>query len=599
MLYNKDFRIGADHIVFQVHIPRTSGTSQRTLFEQWFGHAACLMNYEGELASLSLEEREPYRLVSGHVGYGSHVLWNKTPVYITAVRHPVERFLSVYAAFLTNPNNRGHRFVGDLDVNQFLRVALESTDPFLSHQFHNTQCRLVCGVPSFDVARRYIDTHYFLAAPFPETGSMMRLLATALGVDPVTLPAANEMRGKMARHHERATLTPESIALLLEHEQQDALLYSHVQKAFAAVQASSSCATPLPAAPAQALFPPGCVPDKLWLRERLEGIAAELAPTDMLSAQLRIIPADFPLAQASHPQLTPLAGPLWQVRLPDGSADIACEEAHLLDLAFQAGLQIHGQRKGYWLTTDNALDPVDSLLLRKRRFGTIAEVTTPAAHVVAACNICGGTMFGPGPHGRMAVNGRAPRCLTCGSLERQRITYRLLQALPGAMTAGTTALQIGKEIMRPGLFLRLDTVAEEGEQLLHSLQQRPDGHYDFIILSTQLEQVPDDRAALANLRRMLARQGMLLVCFGDYASRGQTLNHGAALAPWGSWHSYGRDVASHFAFEPDSGLVLGVDEADPSTGQRLTIHAMFHARAQCSQFAQFLRAYSTSAVITP
>ena len=118
MLYNKDIRIGADHVVFQVHVPRTGGTSQRGVFEQWFGRANCLMNYEGELASLSLAERARYRLVSGHVAYGSHVFWNKAPIYVTAVRHPVARYLSTYAAFLTNPGNRGHRFVGDLDVHQ-------------------------------------------------------------------------------------------------------------------------------------------------------------------------------------------------------------------------------------------------------------------------------------------------------------------------------------------------------------------------------------------------------------------------------------------------------------------------------------------------
>src|SRR5690349_12933346 len=52
----------------------------------------------------------------------------------------------------------------------------------------------------------------------------------------------------------------------------------------------------------------------------------------------------------------------------------------------------------------------------------VPSSTHPAG---GACPICGGTEFGPGPRGRMALNGTMPRCTGCQSLERHRV-YRIM-----------------------------------------------------------------------------------------------------------------------------------------------------------------------------
>ena len=46
-----------------------------------------------------------------------------------------------------------------------------------------------------------------------------------------------------------------------------------------------------------------------------------------------------------------------------------------------------------------------------------------------ACPICGSTSFVPGPKGRMAPNGRMPRCAKCRSLERHRMFRMMFERL--------------------------------------------------------------------------------------------------------------------------------------------------------------------------
>ena len=52
-------------------------------------------------------------------------------------------------------------------------------------------------------------------------------------------------------------------------------------------------------------------------------------------------------------------------------------------------------------------------------------IAVAAKSATPQCPICGGTVFGPGPKGRMAPNGSLPRCAGCQSLERHRI-FRIM-----------------------------------------------------------------------------------------------------------------------------------------------------------------------------
>ena len=238
MLITKDSKINDDAIVIQVHIPKTAGTSLRLLFNQVFGADKCLMNYKDELHEKKSTELTNIRHVSGHFGYGIHQSFAKKPIYITVLRNPIDRYISLYSHILTDPNHKLQlqEYARRYDINEFLRYILDSEDTGVWHLLHNTQCRQICGEADYKKAKEYIDTKYFLACPFPMVDAMVGMLSTALGVNGLTLPKVNETKQRMASYKDIPSLSDESIMLLMNSEQEDALLFSYVQKAFSQVR---------------------------------------------------------------------------------------------------------------------------------------------------------------------------------------------------------------------------------------------------------------------------------------------------------------------------------------------------------------------------
>ncbi|HSW07424.1 class I SAM-dependent methyltransferase [Aquabacterium sp.] len=261
MLFRSLQKVDDDALFVHVHVPRTGGTSLRLLLSKTFGSERCLMNYAGEIDQCTTQQLSRICCVSGHVEYGMHRHFARAPLYLTVLRHPIDRYRSTYATFLGNPKSPYHEAACRLDINAFLREALDSDVPGLRRQLHNLQCRLVCGEPSFGRAREFIDERYFLAAPFPRLADMVHLLWSSLGCPESLLPRVHDTEALADEQAERMQLSPDSIDLLMQSEAEDALLYSHVQKSFAALvhacrPASRPLSRALPSPPAATMPPP-------------------------------------------------------------------------------------------------------------------------------------------------------------------------------------------------------------------------------------------------------------------------------------------------------------------------------------------------------
>lgn len=238
MRYSESRHIDDDALIVHVHVPRTAGTSLRLMLTQLFGAERCLMNYEGEIEGKTARFLDEVRCVSGHVGYGVHRHFTRAPTYVTAVRNPIDRYVSTYAAFLANPRHKYHAAASRYDINGFLSHVLESETPGLWNQLHNLQCRLICGEPDHRKAKAFIDDLYYLAAPVPEIDDMVRMLLSALGREDVVLPHANAGERVEAARDDRLCLSDRSIDMLMTSEQEDTLIFSYVQQAFARLRES-------------------------------------------------------------------------------------------------------------------------------------------------------------------------------------------------------------------------------------------------------------------------------------------------------------------------------------------------------------------------
>ena len=207
----------------------------------------------------------------------------------------------------------------------------------------------------------------------------------------------------------------------------------------------------------------------------------------------------------------------------------------------------------------------------------LAPERTQAVTVAApACNLCGGTQFGPGPGGRLGKDQLGPHCMACGSLERHRAAARVLQTLYEGDLDWRRALLLGSERgANPRWFAHCESLpSERPGSLPAALAGYAAGSVDFIGAIHLFEYLDNDRAAFARLLRLLSPRGVLLVCFADPRVRPWTT---IQVGPAGSvrrW--YGRDLARHFRCS-ELDVAMGMHEAaDPGTGDVLPVHLFQH-----------------------
>jgi hypothetical protein len=209
-----------------------------------------------------------------------------------------------------------------------------------------------------------------------------------------------------------------------------------------------------------------------------------------------------------------------------------------------------------------------------------AALIDAAGHAAAACGVCGGRRFGPGPGGRMASNGQAPCCLQCGALERHRSFAHVVKSLPAHYLRGAHALQAGTEACIAADWFGALTKARLADLAGTGLQP---GAFGFIGMVYGLEFILDDRAAFDALCGLLAPDGILAICFVTPAARPSTQTglNGAGL-PDQAYQLYGGDLATHFGCAGKGLEVTAFGGSDPATGLTLAIH-LFYRRGSAAR----------------
>lgn len=191
-----------------------------------------------------------------------------------------------------------------------------------------------------------------------------------------------------------------------------------------------------------------------------------------------------------------------------------------------------------------------------------------------SCNICGSREFVPGPNSRLTSSGAAPRCASCGSLERQRSLRACLVKVPPEMLAWRNALQFAPDVsLDPAWFRSFETSTFEGQNSI-DLQEidRPDGAYDFISLSMVLEFVPDDRRAFGELARIGSERCIIHNSSGSMLETPTSTHHERPNGPFGRYHYYGSDIEERLEVERHGFAAVRVQAEDPVTQVQDVVH---------------------------
>ncbi len=127
-----------------LHLPKTGGKTLSATLRYKYSPDILFLDstYEplDRLGEIPLEERRRARMVTGHVHYGVHDYIPRPCQYITLLREPVSRVISMYYFIRGNPKHWLHRDLtaANTSLEQFVRTA---ADPGVD----NEQTRLLSG----------------------------------------------------------------------------------------------------------------------------------------------------------------------------------------------------------------------------------------------------------------------------------------------------------------------------------------------------------------------------------------------------------------------------------------------------------------------
>ena len=145
-------------LIFFIHMPKTGGTSIRTLMQEQPDIISLLNVYEEPsyvstslFSEFSSQSISTYDAIFGHFKYGIHGLYNKSYKYITMIRNPYDFIKSYYFFQIHNSN-----FKELFDVNNIFDILKHSNNV----HFDNFYTRVIAAVPD---NRQVVEADYLVA----------------------------------------------------------------------------------------------------------------------------------------------------------------------------------------------------------------------------------------------------------------------------------------------------------------------------------------------------------------------------------------------------------------------------------------------------
>lgn len=236
-----------DTTLFFIHIPKTAGTSMRLLLERFFDEKERVYLYGGEPPGITLEAfrdlpetvKKRIRLVYGHFRFGVHEWLPQKARYITMLRDPVDRVVSLYYFYKRYPGSRHHQLIVEnaYSLEDFVFCGrFFQTDNEMVRQLSGIgRLRRVrfgeCTDDLLDMAWRNIEDHFEWVFSMEEMQRSLEKLGEILGreVEDIGKENVNTTRQSLA------AIDPGLLERIDAFNRLDRALYERAQHKFGAM----------------------------------------------------------------------------------------------------------------------------------------------------------------------------------------------------------------------------------------------------------------------------------------------------------------------------------------------------------------------------
>ena len=183
-------RIGSATLFF-IHIPKCAGTSFRRVLKSWYGSDALFVDSGGlaEITRAASERARPPRAIAGHFAFGAHHAVPCQPYYVTLVRHPLDRFVSLYQHARAVSDHLFHDAAARMELEPFYDFCLD--DAHARRQTMDIQCFFLSGARTFADAKAVIGARFSLVAPVEGYDRFVEVCARAVDRPALVRPPSN------------------------------------------------------------------------------------------------------------------------------------------------------------------------------------------------------------------------------------------------------------------------------------------------------------------------------------------------------------------------------------------------------------------------
>ncbi len=218
------------------HIPKTAGMTFRTIIEDQFCcEDVCPATLNAQLAKLSPEDLQRYRLFRGHLGFSNlpGLLQGKRVINITVLREPIARVISHYDYIRRMPGDPHYAAVKDMSLEEFAQrlTAGKLGKNIQTYHVAKTAKFSLEGLSSeesLELARTSLDDFGFVGLVERFQDSLF-LLSYIFGWKPIL----NTRRENASKVKKPVNEIPEStLEVIRQNSQLDAQLYQHAQAVF-------------------------------------------------------------------------------------------------------------------------------------------------------------------------------------------------------------------------------------------------------------------------------------------------------------------------------------------------------------------------------